>query len=56
MDHDDVRLSLVLGPVENAIHTYSYVMPRWKARNWCALFAFGELWEGQRVLRALIVP
>jgi len=56
IDHDEVRISMVLGPREWPVHTYTPPMPRWKARLQCVLFGFGIEWEGRPVLRALIVP
>lgn len=62
MDHDLVRLSLVLGPADDTTHTYSYEMWRWEARCWMRDFVEDEqhgppaLWEGRPVMRALIVP
>ena len=56
MDHDEVRISMVLGPAEQPTHEYTPPMPRWEARRWCFRFGLGIEWESRRVLRALIVP
>lgn len=56
MDHDEVRISMVLGPAEQPTHAYTPPMPRWRARDVCRDFAHGIEWESRKVLRALIVP
>ena len=62
MDLDMVRLSLVLGPPDDAKHEYSDPMWRWEARCYMRGFAWNpdtkepDLWKGKPVMRALIVP
>jgi hypothetical protein len=55
-DQDAVRISIVLGPVEQPTHTYTQPMYRWQAEEVCRDFAHGIEWDGKPVLRALIVP
>lgn len=56
MDHDEVRIHLVLGPADDApTHTFTPVMPRWRARDVDRDFGAGVPWDGRPVLRSLII-
>ena len=52
MDTDPVRIFLVL---ESNRWTWTPVTDRWLARNAMRDFAEGVPWDGERVVRALIV-
>jgi hypothetical protein len=52
-DQDPVRLLLVL---DDGRTTWTHeIVPRWMAAAACADFGAGVPWDGQRVVRALIV-
>ncbi len=55
VDQEQVRLSLILGPVDDAEHVYSDPLPRWLAIAACRDFGAGIEWDGRPVMRALIV-
>lgn len=55
MDLDPVRLLLVLDTPPTETITWSPVTDRFHARLALHRFADGEPWDGQRVVRALIV-
>lgn len=52
MDQDSVRLYLLLAGNR---WTWTPIAPRWVAREACRDFAAGIEWDGDRVVRALIV-
>ena len=54
-DQEPVTVSLVLGPVDDAVAAWTPTMPRWLARDVLRDFAAGIEWDGRPVLRALIV-
>ena len=57
MDHDEVRILMLLGPLDDSLTvTWIGPMPRWRARDVCRDFGHGIEWEGRPVVRALIVP
>jgi hypothetical protein len=61
MLEDMVVLSLVLGPADEPIHTYSHRMTRWEAQiqmrdfGWNPETGAPDLWDDKPVMRALII-